>query len=239
MENWENLNIILDNIREDEKRRVFLSELLVEEASKGNKENVKKVLQAGAHPNSFKSEYTPLIASLKGDFVELTNYLVNIGASPSYKPNNDFLDAVWYALLNNKYRALKKFIDVRTVLNKSPTGLTLLGQATETSDLQAVTILLNHYNIKVNERDIKGNTALHYNMKKTEMSSDDIQIGKLLLAAGASTMVKNNEGKTPSEMAAMAGESLILENDIINDIDNAQKNNPSTPTPNKGKTLKF
>lgn len=241
MENWNNLTKMLDKLKEDEERRKFLSELLIEEASKGDKETVKKVLQTGAHPNCYKGTYTPLIATLKGDFTDLTEFLVKIGANPGYMPHSTFIDAVWYALINQKYVQLNLFIRAGCNLNFHPiSGMNLLSYATETSNVHAVELLLRHKQLKVNERDANGNTALHYNMRKAEMNNEDIVIGKLLLAAGANTMIKNKDGKTPSELAAMAGETLILDNEMRNDLEEVEKNQNIPPPPKtKPKPFKF
>lgn len=234
MENWENLSSILDKAKEDSDRKNFLNNLLIEEASKGLKENVKKILQAGANPNCAKEKYSPLIASLEGDFMDVTDYLFKVGALPSYKAHENFEDAVWFAMLNNKYVPLRKFVKSRCQLNRHPiTKKTLLGLSTDTSNLELVYIFLSHPHIKVNERDGSGNTALHYNMAKVEMTQDDVEIGRLLLAAGADSNIPNNEGKTPQQLGATAGEALILENELENEI-------PVNPTPTKpNRVLKF
>lgn len=234
MENWENLSAILDKAKEDLDRKTFLNNLLIEEASKGDKETVKKVLQAGANPNSAKGEYSPLIAALKGDFVDVIDYLFKIGAQPGYKATEDFVDAVWFSVINKKYLPLRKFIRNGCPLHKHPKlKKTLLGFSTNSSDLTAVTLLLGHSRIKVNERDGEGNTALHYNMAKTDMSQEDIEIGRLLLAAGADSNIPNNDGKTPQQLGATIGEALILESEMENEIPLAS---PDAP---KRKGLKF
>lgn len=238
MENWNNLTVILEKLKEDSKRKDFLNKLLIEESSKGNKETVKKVLQAGASLNCYSGVYTPLIASLKGDFVDVTNYLVKVGASPSYRPTDIFIDAVWYALINKKYIPFRLFLKTQCLLNHHPIhGKTLLGFATDESDVDGVLALVHHKKINVNEKDKKGNTALHYNMQKMEMNDNDIKIGKILLAQGASTMIRNNDGKSPSELAATAGESLILESELIQEVENINQNNPQ-PRP-QAKKVKF
>lgn len=236
MENWDNLSSILDKVKQDLDKKTFLNNLLIEESSKGLKENVKKILQAGANPNCAKGEYSPLIVALKGDFIDLSDYLFKIGALPGYKANENFVDAVWFAMLNKKYVPLRKFIRVNCPLNAHPiTKKTLLGLSTDNSDINLVSLFLSHSRIKINERDSEGNTALHYNMSKSEMSQDDIDIGRMLLAAGAGTNIPNNEGKTPQQLGAIAGEALILESVLENEI----PINPPFEGPNKKRNLKF
>lgn len=240
MENWNNLTIMLEKLKQDESRKEFLANLLIEECGKGNKETVKKVLQAGAYPNCFSGKNTPLIATLKGEFVDITEFLVKIGANPGYKPNNEFIDAVWFALINKKYVALNLFVRARCNLNKHPiSGMTLLGYATDNSDLTAVEFLLRHPEKKVNERDSQGNTALHYNMRKAEMNNEDIVIGKLLLAAGANTNMPNKDGKTPAQLAAEAGEALIAEQEMRQDLVEEMAKNPAPAQRPKARVKKF
>lgn len=239
MENWSNLTVILEKLKQEQNKKDFLSNLLIEECGKGNKETVKKVLQAGAYPNCFSGKNTPLIATLKGDFNDVTEFLVKIGASPGYKPNDKFLDAVWFALINKKYVALNMFILARCNLNRHPiSGMTLLGYATDNSDLTAVEFLLRHKDKKINERDLNGNTALHYNMKKADMNNEDIVIGKLLLAAGASTTLPNKDGKTPAQLAAEAGEALIAEQEMLQDLEE-EMIEQNRPAPKKQKVKKW
>ena len=91
--------------------------------------------------------------------------------------------------------------------------------ATQQSDEESVEILLSHYAIKVNEKDGNGNTALHYNVAIENQTQEDINIGKLLLAAGADSNLPNLDGLTPQDLAAdPSAKSLLLHNKITEEL---------------------
>ena len=96
-------------------------------------------------------------------------------------------------------------------MDQDKTPLTPLIYSTQQSDLRAVEILLRHYSIRVNERDGLGNTALHYNMAKDSPTQDDLDIGKLLSAAGADSSLPNLDGKTPADLVSdFAAKAVLL-----------------------------
>ena len=114
--------------------------------------------------------------------------------------------------------------------------------ATQQSDLDSVEILLNHYRIKVNERDGSGNTALHYNVSKTEPTDEDIKIGQLLIAAGADINSRNLDGQTPEDMAKdFASKSMLMNASLEAELplNETQQNQVSQPTTPKTKKMKI
>jgi ankyrin repeat protein len=207
MENWSNLNIYLTNANKADNIRDSLAKELIDFCIKNDKNGIKKVLKMSAPINCNDEHITPLIACMQNDNSDLASYLIKAGASISYKPTANFESAFWYALKQKKHNFLKLFVDNRCILewsvpkSEKDAPQTPLIYATIESDLPAVEILLAHYNIKVNEKDGKGNTALHYNVAKQDMSQDDIEIGRLLIAAGADTAMPNQEGQTPEDLA--------------------------------------
>lgn len=225
MENWDNLNIYLTKASKDLKVNDELAKELIRYAIKGEKNNVKACLKKGAPINCNDEHITPLIAAIQNDDLSLAYYLLNAGARISFKPNANFEDAFWFALKQKKHDFLKIFVDNKCLLewskpkNEKESPQTPLIYATVQSDLRSVEILLNHYAIKVNERDGIGNTALHYNISKQELSQDDIEIGRLLIAAGADTEISNLEGKTPEDLAQdLAARSVILSAKLENEL---------------------
>lgn len=217
MENWSNLNIYLTKANEDSKKRDALAKELIDCCIKNDKNGIKKVLKMGAPINCNDEHITPLIACMQNDNSDLAAYLIKSGARISYKPVTNFEDAFWHALKNKKYTFLTIFVDNKCLLewglpkSEKESPQTPLIYATVESDLQAVETLLSHYSIKVNERDGKGNTALHYNVSKQDMSQDDMQIGRLLIAAGADTSSANLEGHTPEDLAQnFESKSMLL-----------------------------
>ncbi len=218
MENWSNLNIYLTRANEDFQKMEALAKELIDHCIKNDKLGIKKVLKMGAPINCNDEHITPLIACMQNENSDLAAFLIRAGARISYKPTTNFEDAFWYALKNKKHTFLRLFVDSRCLLEWSipktekESPQTPLIFATIQSDLEAVEILLSHYNIKVNERDGKGNTALHYNMSKEDMSPDDLEIGRLLIAAGADTSIANLDGHTVGDLSSdnYAAKSVLL-----------------------------
>lgn len=212
MENWNNLNTLLTLNSQSFKVKEREAQELVELCQKGDKPNVKRLLKLGASINCFADNFTPLTACIENDKYDLAVYLLNVRASISYKPKETTDDAFWYALKNKKHEFLALFVKNRCILSiNEETRQTALTYATIQSDVKAVEILLNHYKINVNELDGSGNTALHHNVMKENPSNEDLEIGKMLMAAGADTNRRNAEGQTPEEAAKdFAARSMLL-----------------------------
>lgn len=225
MENWSNLSIYLDRANVDSKIKEALSKELIDCCLKNDKVGIKKALKMGAPINCNDEHITPLIACIQNDNSDLAAYLIRSGARISFKPIANFEDAFWHALKNKKHNFLKMFVDNRCILewsipkSEKDSPQTPLIYATIESDLPAVETLLTHYNIKVNEKDGKGNTALHYNVSKQDMTQDDMEIGRLLIAAGADTAIQNFEGQTPEDMAQdYAAKSMLMSGKLEKDL---------------------
>lgn len=225
MENWNNLNkllslnVISTRLKEQE------SQSLIELCQKGDKEEIKKILKTGANINCFADNSTPLISCIENDKYDLAIYLLSIRASISYKPKEEADDAFWYALKNKKHNFLSLFIDNKCILSiDNTTRQSALIYATLESDVEAVKILLSHYRINVSERDGTGNTALHHNVSKQNPSQDDMEIGQMLIAAGADTSARNMEGKTPEEEAIdFSAKSMLLANKMDKQLEEKEE----------------
>lgn len=265
MENWNNLSHFITEQRNDQERMQERVQIMVEAALKGDKITITNLLKQGVPPNCYENtdNLTPLIACIKSEQLELARYLLKVGATVSYRPQGT--DALWEALRSNAHNFLELFVSVRCkltlendVLKEQPiimgedgttieiepkTNNTALIFATKASDEKAVEILLRHPYIKVNERDGLGNTALHYNVSKESMSQEDINIGKMLLAAGADSNATNLEDQTPEDMALdFAARSMLLAGKLENTLPVKEEqpepeldfDNPSvTQTPSK------
>lgn len=225
MENWSNLSLYLNKSNENQKRVQLLSRQLIEACLQNDKELIKKSLKSGAPVNTHDEHLTPLIVSIQNDNSDLGAYLLMAGASISYKPTLNFEDAFWYSLTNKKYNFLQLFVSSRCLLewstpkNDKDTPKTPLIFSVINSDLKAVIILLKHHNIKVNERDGFGNTALHYNVAKPDPSSEDLEIGRLLIAAGADESIVNLEGKSAKDISATPeSQSVLLSGKLDNEL---------------------
>lgn len=201
MENWKNIDMMMSIERKDFAKRKEMTQRMIDCALNGEKEEVAKLLKEGASPNCCEDDVTPLIACVDADCFDLAKYLISAGASISYRPKEN--DALWHALRRRANSFVKMFVEAGCLLSREPTtNETALIFATKSSNKQAVEALLGHGKMKVNERDGFGNTALHYNVAMNPMTQDDIDIGKLLLAAGADSSVVNLDGKTPDDMAS-------------------------------------
>jgi len=225
MENWSNLNIYLTRANDDSKIREALSKELIDCCIKNDKPGIKNVLKMGASINCNDEHITPLIACMQNDNSDLAAYLIKAGARISFKPVANFEDAFWYALKNKKHDFLKLFVQNRCILEWSiPKGdkeiaRTPLIHATIESDLRAVETLLSHRGVKVNEKDGLGNTALHYNVMKTDMTQDDMDIGRLLIAAGADTAIANFEGETAEDLAQdFTAKSMLISGQLDQEL---------------------
>lgn len=245
MENWNNLNKLLNLNVKSTRLKEQEAQSLVELCQKGEKEEIKKLLKGGANINCFADNATPLISCIENDKYDLAIYLLSIRASISYKTKEDSDDAFWYALKNKKHDFLSLFVMNRCILSiDNTTRQSALIYATVQSDIKAVTILLGHHRINVNERDGIGNTALHHNVSKQSPTQEDLEIGQMLIAAGADTDARNMEGKTPEEEALdFSAKSMLLANkmdkqleekeEIIPEVDLDDKNTITKTAGNK------
>lgn len=244
MENWNNLNRFISLEQQEKERHQNLSQQLVDLSMKGDKNNLSEILKKGISPNCYENTdlLTPLIAAVKSDQLEIAKYLLKVGATVSYRPHGT--DALWEALKAKAHSFLEIFVAHRCLLTlekdprevysfsiiknsleeekteKAEPNNTALIYATKQSDVKSVEILLRHHNIKVNERDSLGNTALHYNVYKPSLSEEDIEIGRMLLAAGADANSTNLDGLTPEDMAQdYAAKSMLLSGKLENTLE--------------------
>jgi ankyrin repeat protein len=215
MENWNNLNNMISLERNNYNRQQLYAQQMIELSINNNKEEIIKLFKKGATPNCYADLLTPLMACIDNGHYDLAKYLLNAGAMISYRNNPHDLDAFLYALKAKDKRFLELFVSKRCVLSYNEENEPALIFSTKISDATAVEILLSHYAIKVNERDGLGNTALHYNISKQSMTQDDIDIGKMLIAAGADTNATNLEGKKPEDLIAdFAARAMLLDNKL-------------------------
>jgi ankyrin repeat protein len=222
MENWTNLNKVLVLERTDTAKKEAEAQTLVELSMLGvtrEFKDIKKILKNGATINCFADMATPLIATIRTDNIEMARFLINTcGASISYKPQGLMDNAFWEALKTKKHNFLQFFIDKRCGLSRQE-KLTPLIFATKESDVTAVEMLLQHYAIKVNERDDEGNTALHYNVSKNPQTASDTLIGQMLIAAGADVNGRNFKGETPEDMAIdSTAKSMLFSSKLDKDL---------------------
>lgn len=240
MENWTNLNKVLELSVKDIDKKAKEALKMIELTQLGDKKEIINLLKEGATLNCYADMSTPLIETVKNENEELADYFLKVGATVNFRPSEEINDALWESLTRKKYSFLRKFINKKCLLSRSKENQIALIWATQESDVEAVEILLTHYNIKVNERDNTGNTALHYNVAKSPHTEDDISIGKMLIAAGADINGTNFDGQTPEDMAQdYAAKTALLHSKIEQNLpekENVVIEEPTVETPGVHKT---
>lgn len=245
MENWNNLNKVLILERQDFAKRELESQELVELCSSELEDfkEIKLLLKKGAALNCYADLSTPLISAIRSNNITLGTFLLNMGASITYHPMDLEDDAFWEALINKRHDFLKLFIEKRCPLKRRSSKITPLIYATIERDVKGVELLLQHYNIKVNDIDGNRNTALHYNVSNEPQTEEDTEIGKMLVAAGAEINSVNLDGQTPQDMALdSTARSMLLYAKLDRDIPNKDEEmepevEPNTPNMPVKKTM--
>lgn len=239
MENWVNLNKMLELSGKSLDIKARQSQKLIELTQQGNKTEIVTLLKDGASPNCYADMTTPLIEAIRTDNNDLVYYFLKIGATINYKPSDDIQDAFWEVLTAKKYDLLRFFVNRKCILSHHVEKGIALIWATNESDVQAVEILLSHYKINVNERD-KDGTALHHNVKKSPHTEDDVMIGKMLIAAGADINATNFDGQTPEDLAAdFAAKTALMHSKLeqkLPEKENTVEEEPTIETPGVHKT---
>lgn len=220
MENWNNLSVLIDVEHSKANARKDNIKKLVDACEKGDKAEVKELLKTGIPLNGSYANISPLNACINYGFIDLAKYLVKVGANINYNIENTYEDAMWFAVKTDAYEFIEYFVTKNCYLEKNGDGDTLLIWATKAGNLKTVQLLLKHKLLKINERDKLGNTALHHNAVKKSPTSDDIMIGKLLLAAGADKSAINFDSQTPEELANTQLQELMNEEEIKQEITN-------------------
>ncbi len=242
MENWANLNKILELSGKDLDKKAKASQKIIELTQLGNKAEIVALLKEGATLNCYADMTTPLIEAVRNNNEELTDYFLKVGATVNFKPSEEIQDAFWESLSSKKYNFLRRFVNKKCIVSRGKNKEIALIWATMESDVEAVEILLSHYNIKVNERDNTGNTALHYNVSKSPHTEDDITIGKMLIAAGADINGTNFEGQTPEDLAQdFAAKTALMHSKLEQKLpekenENVVEEEPTIDTPGVHKT---
>lgn len=214
--NWKHIEKCINLSIELEDHKKNISSQLIDACQNNEKTLVKMLIKQGCTPNSNDGITTPLMACVDSNQFEMAQFILSLGGNPSFSLNDN--DAIWLSLRQNKHNFLNLFYNKQLKTNREKaTGKSLLMYATENSDVNAVEILAN--NKTVLERDILGNTALHYNLSKKEPTQNDVQIGRILLSAGADINSRNHEGQTAEQCAGneithIIAETATLENAI-------------------------
>jgi ankyrin repeat protein len=117
----------------------------------------------------------------------------------------------WLNLLN--YLNKKQLRQATNIINKWPIVLdykdkikyTALMHLTRLNLINLTTYCLSIYKDNINQQDIFGYTALHY-----AALSENTILANILISNGADISIKNNDGDTPTHIAARCGHLNML-----------------------------
>lgn len=199
MENWKNMSSILNAYNDNKEEIETKLYQIYEHIEDDNKRGIVKILKSGININSEYENSTPLMKCIDFDRYDIAKYFIDFcNANPNFRETKNE-GALWYSLRNQKLDFLFLFLDAKPNLVRGNNNQIMLIEATKLSNVAIVQALLNNKRVKVNEKDGYGNTALHYVLAKNPMTPDDIEISRLLLAAGADQNSMNVVGETPGK----------------------------------------
>lgn len=199
MENWKNMSSILNAYNHNKEEIETQLYQIYEYIEDDNKRGISKILKSGININTEYDNSTPLMKCIDFDRYDIAKYFVDFcGANPNYRETKQE-GALWYSLRNQKLNYFFMFLDSKPNIVRGDNNQIMLIEAVKLSNVEVVTALLLNKRVKVNEKDGYGNTALHYVLAKNPMTPDDIEISRLLLAAGADQNSMNVVGETPGK----------------------------------------
>ena len=199
MENWKNMSSILNAYNDNKEEIETKLYQIYEHIEDDNKRGIVKILKSGININSEYEDSTPLMKCIDFDRYDIAKYFIDFcNANPNFRETKNE-GALWYSLRNQKLDFLFLFLDAKPNLVRGNNNQIMLIEATKLSNIAIVQALLNNKRVKVNEKDGYGNTALHYVLAKNPMTPDDIEISRLLLAAGSDQNSMNVVGETPGK----------------------------------------
>lgn len=179
--------------------------LLFRACSKGNIEEVRDLLQAGANVNARDAEgETPLMYAAVEGHVAIINLLAKKGADiDAVSSNNE--TALARASLNGRIEAVRTLLNLGASVDKSTDAQgTPLMYASVAGHKEVMKLLLDNSG-NVNAVDAKGNTAL-MNAIRNNASLDVVCI---LIKAGADIKIKNKNDEDAASIAKSLGRGDI------------------------------
>ena len=135
---------------------------------------------------------TLLCVSAQRRFEKASEFLIGQGADVNFK-NEDGKTPLQLSLESYSNNIAKKLIEAGAKVTGSEAYEEAILKAAVQSSAKEIVEKLIKRDPKVNKKDEKGNTLLHYASKK--------EIAEILVKAGADVNIQNNEGKTPLYLA--------------------------------------
>ena len=190
--------------------------------------------------------FISLLTHLKKSSSDFSNYI--------NQKNTRGYNALLYAAFRGNLEIINKLMEVgadHTMTNSS--GLNALHLAAQGNYPDMIVILVEKYNLDINSKDNKGNTALHWAVYKNSRQAVDY-----LIYYNIDTNLKDNDGETALGIAISKGNNYLVrrfnedyialinknseesnnnqDNDIENEIEN--NNNQNIELNNSNKALK-
>jgi len=181
----------------------------------GNPESIKLLLASGAKTNIRDADgNTPLHIAV------LYRHPENLDEILKMNPDIDATSTEGYTPLHLAVRRPDNEIAIGHLLQKGadvnitdPTGKNALLVSVDSHQKEYIKLLVSK-GIDINSQDNDGNTALHYLFNKVLENKMYIptckDITKSLLEEGADPHLRNNEGKSPMDLAVESGENELI-----------------------------
>lgn len=201
IKNWGEIEFGINSELLAEQEYIEKNEALMNSIRNDDEKSVFNAVENGADVSytHFLTQETPLMLSMELNNIDMFDLLISLGANVNQKINDDY-SLIWETLWQNKMDFFKILIGkVNKNTRLKNTGKTILMEAVTLSNLEAVqSCVFNGFN--VNEKDNKGNTALHYALSKKNMNENDKEIVKFLISYGADVLSKNANGNKPEDV---------------------------------------
>lgn len=194
-----------------------LEEILLESASRGNHERIKKILaldlSVDINAKNKKGE-TALYMAARSGMIETVKVLIRKGADPDIQNkagHTPLLAALRTSSTSSEYMfrisQVARFLIMKgTSLSfRDPYNRTYLMIASESGRESVITCLLSQPDIEIDGRDRQGLTALMFAVR-----SKKYETAKALVAAGAKLYLRDNLGKTALHYAAISADITAM-----------------------------
>jgi len=170
-------------------------------AGLGKQELLKKLIDAGADVNAKGKGPTALVAAIK--WPDEVRLLLAAKADPNLQDGSGDSPVV-VAARQQAYESLKILLDAGASPNPAPGKEGPLHVAAGLGDLDMATLLIQ-YPIDLDAKNGSGNSALH--VLAANSGGDPparVLIARLLIKAGATRDIPNQEGRKPADIALLA-----------------------------------